>query len=203
MNSTRSRGFTLVELLITISIMVILGGVAAASISTIRAKNYDTTVKANLKTIQVKAEQWYYNHGKNFYNNAAVNPTGQIELKGACTTGTGSAKTLKKDAASGGDLRRTFLGYSVYTPSDKTTYTALQNVYDASDKEADLFCNVLGRNGIVGYAIAVPLRGSGVWCIDSSGTFRGETEGGTPYEVVSDNGSDTFALTGADDITCQ
>lgn len=50
------------------------------------------------------------------------------------------------------------------------------------------------------WAIASPLKTSGVWCVDSSGAARSATTGGASYTVVI--GAGTPALDDAEDISC-
>jgi len=63
------RGFTLVELLIVMSIILILVSIAVPAINTARAKAKDTEVKAGCNTIQKALEQYAVDHS-GFYPGA-------------------------------------------------------------------------------------------------------------------------------------
>lgn len=50
------------------------------------------------------------------------------------------------------------------------------------------------------WAIASVLKTGGVWCVDSAGSSRSATSGGTTYTVIT--GAGTPALDDAEDISC-
>ncbi|HUQ29924.1 MAG TPA: prepilin-type N-terminal cleavage/methylation domain-containing protein [Candidatus Paceibacterota bacterium] len=159
------KGFTLVELLVTLSIVIVLTALTIASISTIRIRNSDTAVKANLKTIQLKAESFYYSPAhQNKYTTSVSNSN---TVFGVSIFGCTDSNGLRSGDAP--RLKFTFLGYAVGA-LDQSTYNALKKVYNASDKTKKMYCYVPGDG--TGYSIAVPLRGGGAWCIDSKGTFQ-------------------------------
>ncbi len=66
MKKGNRRGFTLVELLVTIAIIGILSTVAMSSLGTAREKAFDAKVKAQLSNIRSAAETYYstnFNYG--------------------------------------------------------------------------------------------------------------------------------------------
>jgi prepilin-type N-terminal cleavage/methylation domain-containing protein len=85
---TRTRAFTLIELLVVITVIFILAAAVLASLSGAKGRGNDTSVKANLATIQVQGTL-YFGIGNTF----GVSNTGANAA--ACTT----ASTLFKDAA--------------------------------------------------------------------------------------------------------
>lgn len=87
-----TRGFTLVELLVVIAIIAILVAAVLTSLSGAKGRGNDTSVKANLATIQVQATL-YYGIG----NTYGVANTGANAA--ACTT----ASTVFNDAATSVD----------------------------------------------------------------------------------------------------
>jgi type II secretion system protein G len=64
MRYLRSRGFTLIELMVVISIIGLLSSVILASLNTARNKAYDATRKTNLVQVQQALELYYNDNGR-------------------------------------------------------------------------------------------------------------------------------------------
>src|SRR3989344_4327022 len=77
MHNNRSRGFTLIKLLVVIAIIGVLASVVLASLNTARLKGNDASIQSNLSTIQTQAEIYYCNTDNSY--GSAVND-------GVCTT---------------------------------------------------------------------------------------------------------------------
>ena len=143
------RGFTLIELLVVIAIIGILSAVVLASLNTARNKGNDAAVKSNLATIQTQAELYYDGVGANSYGSGAV----------------ASASFTAPPTVSVGDTTSLFKG-------DKTINSAIISALAAEGGAAGY--SAIGQNG-ASYAIEIPLKAGGYWCIDSSGVGAAKT----------------------------
>lgn len=181
MNGMRfHRGFTIIEILTTVSIIAVLSAVVVIAASGVRARNNDATVKGHLKTIQIKAEAWYYAHLNRYNVSSSVNL-----LSGTCSR---TATALKSPTtAPNVGMRNTVLGCvsgaCLEGSPDRAIHEILQKAFVASDRSRDAVCVVSGT----AYAVAFPLSvGSKVWCIDSTGVSRDANAGGKSYDSVTD-----------------
>lgn len=68
----RSRGFTLVELLIVITIIGVLSTIFLNNLSTSRARAYDSKTKQQLSSFRTGAEIYFTNQEPNSYGPASV-----------------------------------------------------------------------------------------------------------------------------------
>jgi prepilin-type N-terminal cleavage/methylation domain-containing protein len=140
------RGFTLIELLVVIAIIGILSAVVLASLNTARNKGNDAAVKSNLATIQTQAELDYDTYGNKYDNTAS--PPGFAAA--ACPT---SGTTM-------------FAG-------DPTVKAAIASAVSASGQTISATVCYMNAGGSA-YAIQIPLKSSGYWCIDSTGAGKSE-----------------------------
>lgn len=115
---TKKRaGFTLLELLVAIGIIVLIVGMGFTSYSTAQKKARDAVRKSDLKAIQNSLEQYYSVCGYTYPNPA----TGNIVPTIVCTTppAINILTTPSKDPKSGSDYTMTGGGssYSVCAPN--------------------------------------------------------------------------------------
>ena len=57
------QGFTLIELMVVISIIALFSSIAFASLTNVRARAQEATIKSNLKSIKSQAELSFNNTG--------------------------------------------------------------------------------------------------------------------------------------------
>ncbi|MDQ3244764.1 MAG: type II secretion system GspH family protein [bacterium] len=142
----KNKAFTLIELLIVISIVGILSSIVLVSLSEARKKGGDGGIKSNLLSVRSQAEV--------FYNNNSTNP---LSYTSVCTNGTvggvpgvGSALKGAAEAAS----------LSTNSP----------NLFadDAASSSTQAVCN----DSSAAWAAEVPLQQGGFWCVDSLSTSK-------------------------------
>jgi len=73
----RQKGFTLIELMVVISIIALLSAIVLASLGTSRNKAADTAIKQGLVNLRSSAELFYANNGNSY---------GATPLGGDCAT---------------------------------------------------------------------------------------------------------------------
>jgi prepilin-type N-terminal cleavage/methylation domain-containing protein len=140
-----SKGFTLLELLVVISIIGTLSSVIMSSVGNARVKAYDAKVKAQLSNIRTAAEL-YYNTNLNY---------GIPTIAGTYTTGTGSS-TLG-NACTTSQLTGMFADPTLAELSKSANYPTGENT---------IICVSKGT----AYAVSDNLStGNGFWCVDSVG----------------------------------
>lgn len=81
MKSVSSRGFTLVELLVVITIIGVLTTVVLVSLSTVNSRGKDAAIQSNLDGVRTQA-QLYYNDNSGYGSNASL-----VSSTGDCTSG--------------------------------------------------------------------------------------------------------------------
>lgn len=67
-NNNRSHSYTLVELLVAVTIIIILSGILLLSIKSAKAKSRDNQRLSDMKQIQLALELYYNNNGHYPYN---------------------------------------------------------------------------------------------------------------------------------------
>ena len=97
MHNLRSRGFTLIELMVVVAIVAILAAIAVPQYSDYVLRGKVTEATANLGRLRIGAEQW-------FQDNRAYNANGGMP----CTLGAGDAR---------------YFTYSCSVAPTATTYT--------------------------------------------------------------------------------
>lgn len=145
---TKLRGFTLVELLVVVSIIGILTTVVVVSLTTANTRAKDGAVQADLAGIRASA-QLYYNDNSG-YGAVAVNSTDD------CTTGTtgtlfADAKVMKQVAAA--------------------------NLANGGGTTDDVFCNVSAGGAEYAVFARLPSIASPTtyFCVDSNGVAKRTT----------------------------
>ena len=88
-SSGHNRGFTLIELMVVITIIAVISSIIFVVLNDARGKGNDTKVKAQLSAIRAKAELFYDSNAS--YNGSAGN------ISGSCIT----ANSMFTDVASG------------------------------------------------------------------------------------------------------
>lgn len=133
------RGFSLIEILMVVTIIGILSVVVVSSISTARNRGIDASVKENLHTIRNQAELFYANAGR--YGT-------QVAVQG---TGITAAPAYNASGAH-------------FLISDRPANSALRQAIQDSD--TGFFA--IGVNGQT-WAAAVSLKTvEGYWCVDAN-----------------------------------
>jgi prepilin-type N-terminal cleavage/methylation domain-containing protein len=145
----KNKGFTLIELLVVIAIIGILASVVLASLNSARNKGVDAAVKSGLANMRAQAEIYYDSStGGNGGGYTAAN------ISAATVTGCTAATNPG----------------SVF--ADPTVLNATANL--ASTSGATVTCVVAGATTAkaTSWAISVPLKAGGSWCVDSLGSSK-------------------------------
>ena len=141
------KGFTLIELLVVIAIIGILSSVVLASLNSARSKGTDAAIKSNLANMRAQGEVYYDTNGR--YATTAVGVAATASAA-ACSTAT----TVFAAAA---------------VPSLNPGILAAES---ASDSTATWVATCAMAGDASSWAVSVPLKGGGTWCVDSSGASR-------------------------------
>ncbi len=163
----KNAGFTLIELMVVISIIGVLSAIVLASMTAARNKGANAAVKADLNGVIKQAEIYFYAHS-NAYGTAAPSNT---------------------DCGVAANQVGVF--------ADTNISAALVAAKSAEGGTA-LYCTMPATG--TAYAVAVPLKGGGYWCVDSTGIARSATAGGTAY--TGTNGASPAAVTNATTYKC-
>ena len=153
----------MIELLVVVAIIGILASVVLASLNTARTKGADAAIKADLSGVRASAELAYDTNGQRYNKDGATAWTADADCHAAVLANT------MFDPTSGGGV-----GQSIDN--------ALAHAYTQNGSQA-FKCNQNATG--TAYAIAVPLKSSGVWCIDSTGVARSSTSAGVAYTTLA------------------
>jgi len=156
-------GFTLMELLIVISIMLILMLIAIPNMLNLKATANETSAKQSLRTIQEAETQYMTNFPANGFA-CSLAALGGSASSGAPTPQ--SAHLLQSDLAGGQKAGYIFN----ITNCQKTTGSNQQDDYVSY--EATAVPQVVGKTGHNGY------------CLDMSGEIKADPTGGTNCTVA-------------------
>lgn len=137
------KGFTLIEILVTIAIISVLSGIVMANLSNSRNKANDQKIKSQMANFRVAAQNYFETYGDYGTPVAGGSEAPGPSVGYSCNEGifnqTGISETLKAS------------NYPSY-------------VSNATTKG---WCSSTAS----GYAISLPLKKTGTfWCIDSRGT---------------------------------
>lgn len=144
-SSNKKSGFTLIEMLVVVSIIAILTGIILANLSASRNKGSDASVKTNMATIQTQAEVYFDQHFDSYGSNNNVIST--------CT----NQNTLFFDTTI-----KSAIG-QIKTNDGGVDPICLVGVKDTSTATPST------------WALSAPLKSGGTWCVDSGGFAGSKT----------------------------
>lgn len=160
MNFNRSKGFTLIELMIVIAIIVILAAVIFASLSKSKSKAKATRVLSELSSIRNQAEIYYRTSGNDSYGN--VLPVAACSTAATSMFGTQDSNVSRLVA----DLISIADTGNVFCAAGSTADVASAASSWAISVEDPSSLAIADKSSLLA-ALAVPLRK--FFCIDSSG----------------------------------
>lgn len=156
--SARSEGFTLVELLVVISVIAILSVVGFVAFSGVQAKAKDTKIKADLNAIKKAYEANYdptANGGQGGYRELRTTDFAGNQIPGpyTCDIGPDATCTLNPSNPDPVVASKAKQGYKVSAQLSSGTYIVTSNQGTLADQVTLSSCDVLGtlNNGLVGY----------------------------------------------------
>jgi prepilin-type N-terminal cleavage/methylation domain-containing protein len=160
-NFKKLTGFTLIELMVVITIIGILAIIVLPNLTSVRGRGQDTAVKEQLTQFRATAAMYYDdNYG---YSSSTV----ATAIDAAdCLTGSAVNTSLSGTVFGTTDFLKVALGI-------KSNSAAVPKCY-------------LGANTVTksqSWAIVAQLRSGGYWCVDSAGSSKAET--GTSGVITS------------------
>ncbi len=151
----KSKGFTLIEILIVVAIISILTGVTLAALGSARGKGDDTSIVSTLGNARTQAELYYSNNGN--YGIGTASPGGSYSL---CNSGSGTHIFNTSPSGLLNALK------SVARTNGATLGTDMI-VCAASSNDSSVFSS---------WAIMASTSKSN-WCVDSTGQSKEEVPG--------------------------
>jgi prepilin-type N-terminal cleavage/methylation domain-containing protein len=150
-----TRGFSIIELLIALLIIVTLSSIAAVSFVATRNRSNDDAIKANLATIQTEAEVYaYYQSNQNLAYGAGIS--------------TGNCNSQ--------NVAQSYMFY--YDTTIRSALIAISSVLSPGSTgilsvTGKLMCS--SHASPPDYTVAALLSSGKAWCVDSTG-FSGELD---------------------------
>ena len=154
-NFTYSSGFTLVELLVVISVIGIIVGVALASMYSSRSKGADASIKSSLNSARLQTELWFDSNNHDY--------------TGVCGTDANSVNSAGvKSIFSNIDSARVAGGFT-----GNSGVVNVNNVSSGGYNKVTCHAEQL-VNGANGWAVEAPLKASAsgapvMYCVDYLG----------------------------------
>jgi prepilin-type N-terminal cleavage/methylation domain-containing protein len=145
----KNKGFTLVELLVVISIVGLLSSVVFASVNVSRKKAADSSIKATLSGLRNQALLVYDNVGCYAYSNS-------------CSMGGYTSAGRCSDAFGAGD--------SIF--DNALIKPAITSAYNTSGGTSRANCVQAANGGAWAIAVALKTVTTNSWCVDSTGASR-------------------------------
>jgi prepilin-type N-terminal cleavage/methylation domain-containing protein len=144
-NSKGSRGFTLLELLVTIALIGLAASIILVAVSNARGKGNDSKVRSQLISLRTAAENYY-----------AANSNYGAAVAGTESAGSGATASVGTGCASG-----------MFSNTALTSYTLAANYPSTAAGTGK--CTSSGQ----AYAVTVRLNDStAFWCVDSAKASR-------------------------------
>lgn len=160
------KGFTILELLVTIAIIGLLSAVVLSSLNSARGKAADSAVKSNLFNMRTQAAKLHDAHGCYTQSAIACTPTTPVAVvAGPCPTAANPPATI----------------FSIF--GDQTFY----NMRDAAKQAGGGFDACSATAGGGAWAVAVQLKTdlTKAWCVDSTGASKLINNGASAYTQVA------------------
>lgn len=149
----KKAGFTLVELLVVVSIISLLTSIVLAALTTARNKGSDAAMKSNLLTIRTQTGLYRENNGNFGSDYSNSNPS----IPATCDPASMAATVMFRD------------------PVITNAMSAIRNINGAWPTCAADDGIAVPGTAATSWAVSAPLRGGGNWCVDVNAASKAGT----------------------------